>query len=160
MPRLLGAGPALHGGVVNKPTLERLTSAVRHFPWQRLVVCLIGCYGVWFFLQTHRNWVWAYFDSMMLMGKASPELASVASQGISAITTVTIAAMTAISAVVLFFITGDTAALSAMFKFSGATQAIGSVTSEVASQFTESTERIFNCEKLDPKDLDDEAFAQ
>ncbi len=31
--------------------------AAAHFPWQRFVVCLLGCGAIWFFLHTHREWV-------------------------------------------------------------------------------------------------------
>jgi hypothetical protein len=94
---------------------------------------------VWVFLHTHRQWVWSYFESMMLMPKPSPELAAVAGQSIAAITTIAIYGISAITAVVMFFITGNVAALTQMFKFSTAAQVAGSVTSAVESRTEDQT---------------------
>lgn len=113
---------------------------------------------VYFFLQTHRNWAWAYFESLMLMPKPSAEIATVAGQSIAAITTIAITGITAVSAIVLFFITGNVAALGQMFKFSSIGQAIGQITGSAESHTEDVTERMFNCDQLDPKDVDQDSI--
>lgn len=117
---------------------------------------MLGCWMVYFFLQTHRNWVWAYFESLMLLPKPAAELATVAGQSIAAVTTIAITGITAVSAIVLFFITGNVAALGQMFKFSSIGQAIGQVTASAESSVE--TERMFNCDQLDPKDVDQDSI--
>lgn len=129
-----------------------------HFPWQRLTVCLMGCGMVWFFLQTHRSWVWAYFESLMLIDKPSAELAQVATQSINAITTIAISGISAISAIVLFFVTGNVAALAQMFKFSNAAQVVGEVrnqsTSELKEEKIDETYREFSTPELEARYAD------
>lgn len=102
---------------------------------KRLVVSILGCAIVWYFLNTHRAWVWAYFESLMLMPQPiSGELSATANASISAITTIAITGITAVAAIVVWFITGNVMALQSMFKFQSLAQTSGSVIAEALNQ--------------------------
>lgn len=104
--------------------------------WKRFTLTVMGAVLVWVFLHEHRNWIWAYFESVMLLD--SPDAGqiaaaqAIASAGISALTTAFVASSAVIAALVLFFVTGDTAALTAMFKFTGTATAAGTVASSTS----------------------------
>lgn len=103
---------------------------------KRLIFSLIACGIIFYFLNTHRAWTWAYFESLMTMKDPSPAVAEVAKESIKAITTVAIAGISAVTAVVMFFITGNVAALSALSKF---TSPIGTAMETVQRKFTQTT---------------------
>ncbi len=102
---------------------------------KRLVMCLIGCTLIWWFMHVHRDWVWAYFATLQGYKTIPPELAAVAAAGITSITTIAITGITGVVAVVLFLVTGNVAVLRA-FQFASIGQASASVTSDTASQFS------------------------
>lgn len=62
-----------------------------------------------------------------------------------------------ISGVVMWFITGDTKSVLAKMQFNASTVAQTALSS-AADRKDSVEEKIFKCEKLDPKDLDAEAF--
>lgn len=130
--------------------IGKVVGALKHFPWQRFAVSIIGGITIWLFLMTHRQWVWSFFESMMLMPKPSAELTSVAIAAMNSDTQVTMLCVTLIGAVVIFFITGNAALLANMFKFSSAAQAINTITSAAESRTETSDETIreFNTPEL------------
>jgi len=109
---------------------------------KRLVVSLLAGVFIYYSLKVHRDWVWAYFDSLMTMPNATPEVANVATASINAITTAFIASATSIGFIVAFFITVKVAALTSMFKWQGAAQSVGQVVNESINQLTTTTERV------------------
>lgn len=116
----------------------KVPDAANHFPWQRLAVSLIGSALVWYFLRENRAWTWNYFESMMQIENPSEALANVAAASIASNTTITNVAITAVSGIVFFFITGNVMALSSMFKFSSAATSAASVASETVGSFSKS----------------------
>lgn len=111
-----------------KPPQQRIT--------KRLVVSLLAGALLYWSLKVHRDWVWIYFESLLAAPNPTAEMASVATASINAITTAFIASSTAIGFIVAFFITGNVAALTSMFKWSSAAQATGEVVSEAVNNLT------------------------
>lgn len=86
---------------------------------------------------------------------ATWHLYSLPSESIAAFTSITTNALYSISAIVIFMVTGR-------LVYEWKNQTVQS-TVETAEHVFENrkediTERMFNCDKLDPKDLDEEAF--
>lgn len=109
---------------------------------KRFIVSLLSAGLIYWSLKVHRNWVWAYFESIMLYQGENDALANVATASISALTTAFIAGSSSIAFIVAFFITGNVAALRGMFQWGNVAQAIGTVSasSENVSQTT--TEKV------------------
>jgi hypothetical protein len=94
---------------------------------KRFVVSVLSAGLIYWSLKVHRNWVWAYFESIMLYQGDSAALSNVATASISALTTAFIAGSSSIAFIVAFFITGNVAALRGMFQWGNVAQTIGSV---------------------------------
>lgn len=58
---------------------------------KRFVMTITGAALIWWFLKEHRNWVWAYFESVMGLNSPAKEVTAaaqaIASASISALTT-------------------------------------------------------------------------
>ena len=108
---------------------------------KRLVMSVAACAMVWYFLDKHRDWVWAYFATLAYCESTTPEQTKLAEASISAITTVALSGIGGIIFIAAWFITGNVVALTQMFKFNAATNLAGSVVSSVVSTHTDSVQR-------------------
>ena len=113
---------------------------------KRLVACALGVATIFWVMWTHRGWEWAYFASIMQMsGATAKDISEVAIQSGKNITTVTVAAMVFIGAVVVFFITGNVSVLKAALgvgKLSAVAGVTGEALSEHITQVSDNTQRI------------------
>lgn len=127
------------------PELHPIVEAAGKKVWKRFTLTVAGALLLWLFLHEHRNWVWAYFESVMTLNSPEPEQVAaaqaIASASISALTTAFIATATTLGAMILFFITGDTAAITSMFKFTSAASASGTLTAASTQAFENKLER-------------------
>lgn len=115
---------------------------------KRLVISVLGAALIYWSLKVHRDWVWAYFESLILTANPSAELSNVATASISAITTAFITSSTAIGFIVAFFITGNVAAITSMFKWSNTAQAVGeSVAQSINERITEERIKVIHAPK-------------
>lgn len=127
---------------------------------KRLAVSVLGGFAVYWQLKVHRDWVWSYFESLLLTESPSPELANVATVSINAITTAFIAGSTTTAAIVIFFVTGNVAAITSMFKWTNAAQAAGSVVSEALNERMTSKSEVDEkiVQEFDEKYRDDPSY--
>lgn len=115
-----------------------------HFPWQRLLTCLIAFLAILIIGFVFKGWLWAFatLDPHITSGAA-------AITALSAFAGVMIMGIVAIQ---IFFITGSTKSMEAMFKFNAQTVAVSAVSS-VAERRDEVLEQITHAAK--PKHFDD-----
>jgi hypothetical protein len=106
---------------------------------KRLVMTMCAFALVWYAAKVHRDWVWAYFATLLSTQDVSPSMQAVATESIAAITTIAITTASAVTALAIFFVTGNVAALSAMFKFNAATNAAASVAAQATSYVADQT---------------------
>jgi hypothetical protein len=94
----------------------------QHFPWERLITCLLANLAILAIGFVYKDWLWdfAVLDPHATSG-------AVAITALSAFAGVMI---TVIGAIQIFFITGSTRSLEAMFKFGSMNQAAEVVESE------------------------------
>lgn len=117
-----------------------------HFPWQRLAMCLISDAVLLWIFSTYKDWLY-YLATLETQHAGTAITAMSAAAGILFV---------CIAAIQIWFITGSTKSLETMFKFNATAQSVAEMVSQQVNE--NRTEKIFECEKLDPKDLDDEAF--
>lgn len=119
---------------------------------KRLVVTLIGSALIYLFLQEHRNWVWAYFESVVTLDSPDAEqiaaAQAIASASISSLTTVSISASATIAALVIWFVTGNVMALRSMFKWTSSAQVVGSAAAQAISDVKQSVSRSEEIQKI------------
>lgn len=124
---------------------------------------ITGAALIWWFLREHRNWVWAYFESVMTLNSPAPDVTAaaqaIASASISSLTTVAIAASTTIAALVIWFVTGNVLALQSMFKWSSAANTIGTTTSNVDQVFEHKDEIQRTIQQFADRYKDDPSYA-
>ena len=97
-----------------------------HFPWERLITCLLADLSILAIGFVYKGWLWTFaiLDPHTTSG-------GVAITALSAFAGVMI---TVIGAIQIFFITGSTRSLEAMFKFGSLNQASENVASTVERQ--------------------------
>lgn len=101
---------------------------------KRLVICLIGMALVQYIWMTGKAWIWAFteIDQTGMGPEHRLQLAlGLKVAGITALTAVNGMAFAAHTAIVLFLVTGNTAAVLSAFKFSSS--AVSSAVSEAVS---------------------------
>mgnify|MGYP000045880318 CR=1 FL=1 len=80
--------------------------------WKRLFYSCAGAFMLYLFLHGHRNWIWAYFETMMALDSPDPSIVTAAKEvalaSITAITTAFNVASATLGGIVLFFVTGET----------------------------------------------------
>lgn len=109
---------------------------------KRLVICLIGMALVQYIWTTSKSWVWAFteIDQTGFSPEHRLQLAlGLKAAGITALTAVNGMAFAAHTAIVLFLVTGNTAAVLSAFKFSSSavSSAVSQATSSVSVEKTD-----------------------
>ena len=106
-----------------------------HFPWERLLTCLIADLAILAIGYVYKGWLWTFalLDPHTTSG-------AVAITALSAFAGVMVLGIVAIQ---IYFITGSTRSLEAMFKFSSTASAVENLSSQV--------ERRDSMEEIDQK---------
>lgn len=97
-----------------------------HFPWERLILCLIGLGFLYASARVQRDWL-SYYVLLDPTKTASRE-------GITALVEMGGVLLVCVASVVIFFITGSTKSLSDMFKFSSSVSDLAQSTSQDISE--------------------------